>query len=309
MTDVRFRKMRLDLDETVPFQWNVANPASGLMANMISFIAVGFERYIVLAIKEALKGTVDVDLRAEAEVFLAQESQHSAAHRRHVNGLIAQYPGLGDVLDRVITSYEVLYEREPLKFHLAYIASLEATFPPLFTFMIENRDRLYHGDTRVASLFLWHYVEEIEHHSSAETIFAGVVGDRWYQLRMLPRSMAHVANISRLIAEGFQSAVPTEDMGVAAEAATGAVWRTEALARTPVLRRFFPPRYPTMFVGIPTRQLLKLIGGLLLSQLPAHHPGDVQAPAWFHIWMSNYAAGEDMAHFYGVGAPAQETDG
>nr|WP_280826507.1 metal-dependent hydrolase [Mycobacterium sp. OTB74] len=294
--------MRFDVDDSVPFQWNVANPASGLMANMISFIAVGFERYIVLAVKEALTGIADPELRSEAEVFLAQESQHSAAHRRHVNGLIAQYPDLGRVLDDVIESYEQLYASRPLKFHLAYIASLEATFPPLFSFMIENRDRLYHGDTRVASLFLWHYVEEIEHRSSAEIVFDGVVGDRWYQLRMLPRSMSHVTHIANSIASGFQRAVPAEDMGVAAEAATGAIWRTEALTRIPVLRRVFPPRYPTMFGGIATLQLLKLIGGLILSQLPWHHPRDVAAPAWFDTWMRSYAAGQDMAHFYGVGS-------
>jgi len=304
MTGVEFRKMRFDVDATVPFQWNVANPASGLLANMISFIAVGFERYIVLAVKEALKVISDQELREEAEVFLAQESQHSAAHRRHVNGLIAQYPGLADVLDGVITSYEKLYAAQPLKFHLAYIASLEATFPPMFSFMIHNRDRLYYGDTRVASLFLWHYVEEIEHRSSAEIIFHGVVGDRWYQLRMLPRSMSHVAHISRLIADGFASAVPSQDMGVDSRAATGAIWRTEALSRAPVLRRLFPPRYPTMFDGIPTHDMLKLVGGLMLSQVPTHHPGDVKAPDWFHTWMQSYSAGEDMAHFYGVGSVA-----
>lgn len=279
------------------------------MANMISFIAVGFERYIVLAAREALDDITDVDLRAEATVFLAQEAQHSAAHRRHVNGLIAQYPGLRDLLDRVIASYEELYEAEPLKFHLAYIASLEATFPPLFTFMIENRERLYHGDTRVASLFMWHYVEEIEHRSSADIVFTGVVGDRWYRLRMLPRSMSHVTSISRLIAEGFQRCVPAEDMGVAAEAATGAIWRTEALARTPGLRLIRVPRYPTMFAGIATRRLLALIGGLLRSQLPTSRPADVAPPDWFHTWMTSYDAGEDMAHFYGADAISVNSTG
>lgn len=302
MTDVEFRRMRFDVDESVPFKWNNANPASGLMANMISFIAVGFERYIVLAVKDALKQITNLELREEAEVFLAQESQHAAQHRRHVNGLIAQYPGLAGVLDRVIASYEDLYESRPLKFHLAYIASLEATFPPMFSFMIENRDRLYNGDTRVASLFLWHYVEEIEHRSSAEIIFDGVVGSRWYQLRMLPYSMSHVASISRQIADGFKSIVPPQDMGVDSEAATGAIWRTEVASRTPVLKQLFPARYPTMFEGIPTRRLLKLVGGLIQSQLPMHHPGDVVAPEWFHTWMDNYSAGEDMAHFYGVGS-------
>jgi len=302
MSEVEFRRMRFDVDDAVPFQWNTANPASGLMANMISFIAVGFERYIVLAVKDALTTITDPELRSEAEVFLAQEAQHSAAHRRHVNALIAQYPGLSDVLDGVIGSYEELYRRRPLKFHLAYIASLEATFPPLFSFIIENRDRLYYGDTRVASLFLWHYVEEIEHRSSAEIVFDGVVGDRWYQLRMLPRSMTHVSGIARMIAAGFRTSVPAQDMGADPAAATGAIWRAEAITRIPLLRSIFRVPCAPMFVGIPTRQLLKLTGGLALSQVPTHHPGDVRVPEWFHTWMDNYAAGADMAHFYGIGA-------
>jgi predicted metal-dependent hydrolase len=104
VSDVTFRKMRFDINESVPFQWNAANPASGLMSNVISLFAVGFERYIVLAIKDALQVIDDADLRVEAEVFLAQESQHSAAHRKHVNALVAQYPALGATLDRVIGS-------------------------------------------------------------------------------------------------------------------------------------------------------------------------------------------------------------
>ena len=302
MTDVQFRKMRFDLDASVPFQWNRANPASGLMANMISFIAVGFERYIVLAVKEALAGITDPQLREEAEVFLAQESQHSAAHRRHVNSLIKQYPGLADVLGEVITSYENLYAAEPLKFHLAYIASLEATFPAMFTFMIEHRDRLYYGDTRVASLFLWHYVEEIEHRSSAEIVFDGVVGDKLYKLRMLRRSMSHVSATSRRIAEGIAAVVPRDEMGADAGAATGAIWRSEFMKRVPVLRRRPAAQMPTMFDGIPTRRVLKLVAGLVVSQLPHHSPGDVNVPDWFHTWMYDFAAGADMAHYYGVGA-------
>jgi predicted metal-dependent hydrolase len=302
MVAVQFRKMRFDVDDSVPFQWNPANPISGVMANMISFLTVGFERYIVLAVKDALQFITDSELRTEAEVFLAQESQHAAAHRRHVNGLIAQYPGLGDVLDSVIHSYEELYAEKPLKFHLAYIASLEATFPPLFTFMIENRDRLYYGDTRVASLFLWHYVEEIEHRSSAEIVFRGVVGQPWYQLRMLSQSMSHVAAVARLTAEGFQRAVSREVMGVDPRSATATIWRTEVLARTPVLKRLFTSEHRSMFDGISTRELVRMVIGLMVSQLPWHHPADVAAPDWFHTWMDSYAAGDDMAHYYGVDA-------
>lgn len=302
VADVTFRKMRFDIDASIPFRWNSTNPASALMSNVISFFAVGFERYIVLVVKDALKVIEDADLRAQAEVFLAQEAQHSAAHRKHVNSLVAQYPRLQETLDRVIASYEELYADKPLNFHLAYIASLEATFPPLFTFMIEKRDLLYDGDCRVASLFLWHYIEEIEHRSSADLIFDGVVGSRWYRLRTLRTSMSHVSEVATLIADGIRDAVPAGDIGVPADAATVAMWTIELRQHLPVVKKFFHPGYSTAFRDVSGWRLLKLVAGLARSQWPTHHPADVAVPAWFHTWMDSHAAGEDMAHYYGVTA-------
>jgi predicted metal-dependent hydrolase len=305
VTDVTFRKMRFDVDKSIPFQWNPNNPASGVQANMISFMAVGFERYIVLAVREALETMTDPQLREEAEVFIAQESQHTAAHRKHVNAMIARYPGLRDVLNEVNKSYEQLYEEHPLKFHLAYIASLEATFPPLFTFMIEYRDHLYNGDSRIASLFLWHYIEEIEHRSSAELIFDGVVGDRFYRLRTLRRSMAHVTVLADLIAEGFRAHVPAEDIGVSVEAATSAIVKSELQQRLPLPARLrVKPALPSIYTGVPSRRLIKLVVGLIRSQLPHHHTVNVTVPPWYHTWMNSYHAGEDMAHYYGTPAVA-----
>ncbi len=69
-----------------------------------------------------------------------------------------------------------------------------------------------------------------------------------------------------------------------------------------VLRRVADPTKRTTFGGIPTREVLKLLAGLVQSQLPHHRPGDVATPDWFHTWMDSYAAGEDMAHYYGLAA-------
>ena len=291
MTMVQF-----DVDKAVPFQWNPENPASGLMANSISMIVVGFERYIVLATKEALKLHLDPEVREEAEVFIAQEAQHSAAHRKHVNSMIAQYPGLSDTFNRVNKSFEDLFAAKPLEFHLAYIAAIEATFPPLFTFMIEHRDKMYGGDSRVASLFLWHYVEEIEHRSSAGIIYEGIVGDPWYQLATLPHAIAHMNDLGRIVADGFSASIPVEDLGVDPRAA---IWRTELLRRIPLVRHFAKHNTPGIFRDIPTREIVKMVVGLVKSQNPYHRTGDFAPPPWFHIWMDSYEAGEDMAHYVG----------
>jgi predicted metal-dependent hydrolase len=308
MTDVRFRKMRFDIDQTVPFQWHPDNPAAGVLANAISFIAVGFERYIVLAVKEALKSHItDPELRAEAEVFLAQESQHSAAHRRHVNALSVNYPGLAGVLDDVIASYERLYEKEDLKFHLAYVANIEASFPPVFSFFIERRDCLYNGDSRVASLFLWHYVEEIEHRSSADIIYEGVIGSRRYRLGMVRRTWAHLREVRDIVIGGFARHVPEADIGMRAQNFGPAFFPNEVIYRMPLVRRVVAPSEPQIFRGISTARLMKMFGGVLASQLPGRHPKDYPVPDWYHDWMLSYAAGEDMAHYYGT--PLTGTDG
>ena len=301
MTDVKFRRMRFDIDETVPFQWHPDNPAAGLMANAISFIAVGFERYIVLAVKDALKSRItDPGLREEAEVFLAQESQHSAAHRRHVNALSATYPGLAEVLDDVISSYEQLYAAEDLNFHLAYVANIEASFPPIFSFFIERRDCLYNGDRRVASLFLWHYVEEIEHRSSADVIYQGVVGKRRYRLSTVPRTWRHLMAVRDIVIRGFAEHVPAVDIGMHAEKFGDAVLRNEVRYRVPVLRTALAPAETQLFRGVSTARLLRMVGGVVGSQLPGRHPKDFPVPDWYHTWMLSYTSGEDMAHYYGT---------
>jgi predicted metal-dependent hydrolase len=301
MPDVKFRKMRFYIDETVPFQWHPDNPAAGLMANAISFIAVGFERYIVLAVKDALRSRItDPGLREEAEVFLAQESQHSAAHRRHVNALSASYPGLADVLDHVIGSYEQLYAAEDLNFHLAYVANIEASFPPIFSFFIERRDCLYSGDRRVASLFLWHYVEEIEHRSSADIIYEGVVGGRRYRLSTVRRTWRHLMAVRDIVIRGFGEHVPAADIGMQAETFGEAVLRNEVRYRLPVLRTAYAPAEPQLFRDVSTARLLQMVGGVVASQLPGRRPKDFPVPDWYHTWMRSYAAGEDMAHYYGT---------
>ena len=301
MTDVTFRKMRFDIDQTVPFQWYPDNPAAGVLANAISFIAVGFERYIVLAVKDALTSRItDPELREEAEVFLAQESQHSAAHRRHVNALTATYPGLADVLEQVIGSYEELYAAEDLNFHLAYVANIEASFPPTFSFFIERRDCLYNGDPRVASLFLWHYVEEIEHRSSAELIYQGVVGSRRYRLRTVPRTWRHLMSVRDIVIKGFAKHVPAADIGMRAKKFRNVVLPNELLYRLPVLRTALAPDEPQLFRGVSAARLLRMVGGVVASQLPGRHPRDFPVPDWYNTWMRSYAAGEDMAHYYGT---------
>ncbi|WP_201406435.1 metal-dependent hydrolase, partial [Mycobacterium intracellulare] len=70
---------------------------------------------------------------------------------------------------------------------------LEATFTPYFKLLLDNEATLFApGDERVASLFLWHFVEEVEHRSSALVVYDSLIRSRTRRVRALPAILRHV---------------------------------------------------------------------------------------------------------------------
>ena len=170
MTGLKVRKLPWRFGPETPFQWNPANPAFGLGMNTLSFLGPPFERYIVLAVREALRGIDDPEVRSEAEAFLQQEGLHAGAHRVHVAALTAQFPGLAEVSQELDRRFDELLRMQTLDYHLAYIADIEATFTPLFSMFFAHKATMFdNGDPRVAPLFLWHFAEEIEHRAPLAT--------------------------------------------------------------------------------------------------------------------------------------------
>lgn len=318
MTELKIRRLPFQFDETVPFQWNPSNPEFALVANAIGVIAVAFEKYIVTVVRQVLPELRDPEVAAEAEAFLRQEAQHARAHRLHLDALVARHPGLRSTIDGAIASYDRLLAQESLEFHVAYIADIEATFTPLFTMMLDNRDDLFmSGDARVASLFLWHFVEEIEHRASALAVYHGVVDDPRYRLRVVRRAFGHVLGVYGEIMAGFEEHVPARDRLVGTAGLTPRrMWLREAAGRLPTAGRVRPgralpgrgsagrnaaaPRTPTAFASVPLRQLLTTLHRLLRTQLPGHEPAHEPLPAWADTWLEAYDGGADMTRFAGT---------
>ncbi|KWX68462.1 metal-dependent hydrolase [Mycobacterium sp. NAZ190054] len=289
MTELVVRRPRFDFTGEVPWRWNRQNPAFSFFMNATSIIAVCFEQMIVAAVGEARPLITDPAVAEEATAFLRQEAQHSASHRKHVNALIAQYPGLQHTLDAAIAEYEALTATTPLAYRLAYIADLEATFTPTFKMMLDNEASLFRpGDERVASLFLWHFVEEVEHRSSALVIYGEVVGKPWYRLRMVPAVAKHLLRVIAVIADGVNTHVPEAERVVDAR----------TLLPGYGLRTAFRQKTPAAFAGVPLGE--KLIAGvrILLSQTPFHNPGNEPLPDFADEWFTRWERGDDVTHWY-----------
>ncbi|QNG20709.1 metal-dependent hydrolase [Rhodococcus triatomae] len=301
MTDLHVRKMRFAFaDYDVPFLWNARNPSFSAMANAVSFLAIGFEKMIVNMIREAMPLIADPAVAEEADAFVRQEGQHSTAHRQHAKGLIKAYPGLRQTLDDVIGAYDDLTANTSVNYRLAYTADLEATFTPVFKLMLDNDAALFApGDDRVASLFLWHFVEEVEHRSSALIIFEDVVGSDVYRMRMAPSIFRHVLDVLRIACAGFNEHVPLEERKVDALSMFATHRRRQRLrALLPFTRPDDQGPLLRAFDDLPLREQLVALAGIVRSQLPRHDPAHEKLPALADEWFRRYENGDDVTLWY-----------
>ncbi|MFC4372835.1 metal-dependent hydrolase [Nocardia halotolerans] len=301
MTELHVRKMDFAFsDYDVPFLWNPQNPAFSSMANAVSFLAIGFEKMIVQLITQAKPQITDPEVAAEADAFMRQEGQHSTAHRQHVKALIRRYPGLQHTLDAVIREFDELTADTPVKYRLAYTADLEATFTPVFKLMLDNDATLFApGDDRVASLFIWHFVEEVEHRSSALIIFNSVVDSELYRMRVAPSIFRHVLQVIRVACAGFNEHVPLADRQVDALSMFASYRNQQTLRRLlPGLRPADNGTMPRAFDDLGLREQLVAMAGIVRSQLPRHNPAHESLPALADEWFRRYDEGYDVTRWY-----------
>jgi predicted metal-dependent hydrolase len=299
MSDLTVRSPKFHIDDSVPFQWQPANPSFGLFGNVFTFLAVAFERYIVSATRQAESRFTRAAVAEEADLFVRQEAQHARAHRGHAKVMISQYPGLEETYAAANAAYDELLDRESVEFHLAYIACLEATFTPLFKMVLDNRHGLFDGsDERVGAMFLWHFVEEIEHRSSALLIHHDVTPDRLYRVRRAPKVFGHVSRIYTLILAGFEEHVPLKDRLIPTKLVSpGGLYVSELRDRF----RRGDQAHRSMLSHVPGRDLRTMLWRETKGQMPRHDPAHEPLPSWADRWFSAYGAGADVTTYAGVG--------
>lgn len=293
MSELQVRQLPFTFDG-VEFVWNPANPAFSVFANFISFWVIGFERYLVRTMKDADAHITDPDVRREARLFMQQEAVHAKTHRRHAKALVARHPGLQGAVDLAIAQYDELYDERDLSYHLAYAAAIEGTFTPVFGMITESREALFRqGDARVASLMLWHFCEEIEHRSSAVTVYDHVVGDPRYKVRVFPSAVMHMDRGAEALLRMFQEHVPGE---------AGADHYGSRPARL-FGRRANP------FAAVPAPLRLRGAWRALCSVRRTYDHANQPVPDWVGTWFSHYNQGHDMTRFYGTVSGTDPSDG
>ncbi len=303
MTDLQVRRIRFDLaGDDVPFNWHPQRPAFAMQCNLITFFAPGFEKLIVDATREAIPLMRDPRQADEANAYLRQEAQHSAAHMSHFRALARRWPGLQETMDEVVDSYDRLTATKPLAWRLAYTAVIENTFTPYFKVFLDHEDKLFEpGDERVASLFIWHFVEEIEHRSSALMIYDAVHGDFAYRVKTIGAVVRHLGEVLEIVSRGFQKHVPAADGGDLGRLLPNGLTPRSLISAALAARRMTGPGQAT-YAGVPKREMLAMLTGLVRSQGPSHDPAFENLPAFAGRWFDRYEQEPKCAaRWYSVG--------
>ena len=303
MSELTVRSPKFQIDETVPFQWQPANPSFGLFGNVFTFLAIAFERYIVSATRQAEPRFTNPAVAEEADLFVRQEAQHARAHRAHAKAMIAGYPGLEETYAAANAAYDELLEREDVEFHLAYVACLEATFTPLFKMVLDHRQPVVRGQRRTGG---------------DDAVVALRRGDRAPQLGAgdSPRCDTGPLVSGPQGTQGLRACLP--DL----QARSGRVRGARAPRRTDSSRPARLPEWslpvgaarpdsgseavssnhPSMLGHVPGRDLRTMLWRETKAQMPRHDPAHEPLPAWAERWHEAFDSGADVTTYEGVGA-------
>lgn len=277
MSNLTVRKIPWDFTD-VPFIWNPDNPEFSTTIIRFSFAAVAFEKMLCKAFRQVHSLIEDPELQAENRLFIRQEAVHNEGAERHIAELIKRYPGLADTRENAIEYWDRLLVEHGLEYCVCFLAALEGTFTPTGKMIIENRETLFGGgDARVASMWLWHLSEEIEHRSTALKIYNHVYNKPFGRVHFVTAGTVRrfFKGFNALVMDGIAEHVPEED-------------RAQSTGRHRMgLDRI--PRWERWMVALK----------VFRSVTPWHDPQDQPIPEFGVKLLADFDAGKDLTQYYG----------
>lgn len=260
--DIEIRTIPFPFEDGIPPVWNAAMPEWSHMVNGASLVMPYLEPFLIKNLREALPQIEDADLREDVRGFVGQEAQHYTNHRRY-NEMLKRngYPELALVEEAMTRGYKRLSARA-LNWRLAYTAGFETMTIGLTEWLINDREKLFRdANPVVASLVLWHMVEETEHKSVAFDVFQAVSGSYLLRVFGLIYGSIHVAILSR---RGYVAMLKRDGRWTQLRSRLR-LWRMVGL--------FFAKVAPAMIPAL----------------APRHHPDTSRDPAWVRQWRDAYA--------------------
>ena len=259
------RRIRFEYPPDVDVAWIPGRPEFACAANSISLLMPHMEPYFVRSVKavvDELDGGAQAHetlaLRQRSRAYIGQEAQHHHQHRIFNEQLVARYGALAAVERRAATAYGWLGRTRSTAFNMAFVAASETIAYSAARWSAQRRSELFTGaDPVIASLFLWHLAEEVEHKSVAWDLHEAAGGGRWRYLRA---AMAALALVMLFVGVGT----------------TVMLWAE---------RRLFSPIAWLRLTWWAITFAFELLPNLAVASLPGHHPEQLADPLWYEVWL------------------------
>jgi predicted metal-dependent hydrolase len=184
--------------------WNPARPEFSQVVNAASLAMPYLEPYLIRSMRKARALIEDPQLLDDVDLYIKQEASHYKQHRKFNDTLRSAGYACIDVLEeRLDKDYKKLEEQRSLRFNLAYAEGFEAMALAIGHMLIELRQYLFlNSDPAVASLILWHFVEEIEHKNVAYDVLHNQYPGYFWRVAGLCYATGHIFWRTR---QGYQA--------------------------------------------------------------------------------------------------------
>ncbi len=251
--------------------WNTAKPEFSQIVNAASLAMPYLEPYLIKTMREARPLITDAALVGALDLYCAQESAHYRQHRRFNDELKAVAPdAVVPHETELAADYAWLGANRSLRFNLAYAEGFESMALAIGHMLIEDRVFLFgKAETSVASLVLWHFVEEIEHKNVAFDVFEHLSGSNFWRIVGLVYATGHIFRRTR---SGYHRLLKADGLWVD--------WRSRLTLLRVILRIF-----------------RKLSPRLLRILVPGYHPAMLADPTWMKNW--------EVLHLHDASGPAR----
>lgn len=139
-------------------------------------------------------GAANPGLKAELDLFIAQERNHAQYHVAFNKRLYtAGFEALKPLIEKITAELTALRKQRSLAFNTAYCAGFEnaATFSSKY--LLDECDADFAGaDAGGANLFLWHVAEEFEHRSVCHDTLMTVSGSYFMRVSGVVYAFWHI---------------------------------------------------------------------------------------------------------------------
>jgi predicted metal-dependent hydrolase len=266
--EIVVRKMPFEFPDEIDAHWNRNKPEWSHMVSGASLAMPYLEPYLIRSMRKAYEKINSDELKKEVKLYMGQEAQHYQQHRKFNDILIKQgYPELKGIEAEMKEEFTDFEKNRSLKFNLAYACGFESMALAMGHWLVKDRDYLFGGsDTRVASLILWHFVEEIEHKNVAFDVYQAVYGNYFYRVYGTIFATLHVMKFSR---KAYQAMLKKDGM-----------WGS--------------PRSRWNLLKMQLRFFTNMIPPTLSACLPGHHPSEVKDPKWCLDWIETHKQDESQ---------------